>query len=353
MTTRTRSNGALTALVIAAIVVAGCAGAGAGAGRLAAGAVLREGAAATAARAVAGARVSFTSGVRSITARRSPVVAGRTGATVTVRSEQVAAASVTRNGTTRAVAEASATRVQTLAEATATEAAGQARIQECARGGLSRGAEAYAGAVAESYVGGQPPSIVAIVADAIGSCLGAAFPNQPAAVRNLTAALVGAIGESTQQVSRDDAVTPQGYADWLTYTASLSTQPDVAPVQAGAMPEQSSTADSVDALLVVVSHAHAGRVAVNGEDWDGAIENRLAVLSELRGLEVVDRLEYAREVFVDAMEASLAADRAHAACGACPTRYDQQATSAKQEFVDEYNPFLLDRYHSSLDPTQF
>src|SRR5215208_6059914 len=72
MVRRSRSRLLLVALAVAAIVVAGCGGAG----KVATGVVLKEAVAASEASAAAGTRASFTSAVPRITARSSPVIAG-------------------------------------------------------------------------------------------------------------------------------------------------------------------------------------------------------------------------------------------------------------------------------------
>jgi hypothetical protein len=351
-----RSPYFLAALVGAAIVVAGCGPAG----KVGAALVLKEAVAANKASVAAGARASFTSAVPKITARSAPVIAGRSEATVIVRSERVAATSIAKSPPARAVAEESATKIQALAAETATEPTGRARIRTCARSGAMSGAEAYAKAVAAMHADGQPPpDLEAVLSNAIGTCLGDAFPNQPAAVRHLTKALVSSIGQSTQQVSEAGGVSAQAYTDWLVYTVSLYAQSettpadaDVAPVDSNAVPARWPVAESGDALLVVLSHAHAGRVAVANQDWASAIENRRFVLGEPQALSVAAELEPARRALAEAMRNSLAADRAHAACAACPSVYDGYATSAKEAFLAEYNPYIEEMYGRRLDATQ-
>jgi hypothetical protein len=354
---RSRSRFLLAALAVAAIVVAGC---GSTAGKVTAVALLKEGAAAAEASSSAAARANLTPAVRTITARSSPVIAGRTQATVVVRSQRAAATSIAKSPPARAAAETSAAKVETLAVDTATESTGRARIRACAKSGATNAAQAYARAAAAMSSEGQPPpNLEAILTEAIGGCLGDAFPNQPAAVGRLTKALVNTIGQSTQQVSQAEGVGAQTYTDWLVYTASLYTQaastqtePGATAIAAGAAPARSPHEQSVDALLIVLSHAHAGRVAVANGDWDTAIANRRFVLGELRALRVVPALEHARGVLVEAMAASLAADRSHAACGPCPTAYDEAATRAKQAFVAEYDPYVVAMYGRGLDATQ-
>ena len=345
---RPRSRLLLAALAVAAIVVAGC---GSTAGKVAAVALLKEGAAAQAS-AAAGARANLTPAVRTITARSSPVIAGRTQATVVVRSERAAATSIARTPPARAAAEESATKVETLVVGTAAESTGRTRIRACAKAGATNAAQAYAQAAAAMYTEGDaPPNLEAILTESIGGCLGDAFPNQPTAVRRLTKALVNSIGQSTQQVSQAEGVGAQTYTDWLVYTASLydGTAPAGPAVATSAARARSPVEDSVDALLIVLSHAHAGRVAVANGDWDAAVANRRFVLGEVRELRVVPVLEHARRVLVAAMAASLAADRSHAVCGPCPTAYDDAATRSKQAFVAEYGPYVSAMYGRSLD----
>jgi hypothetical protein len=167
----------------------------------------------------------------------------------------------------------------------------------------------------------------------------------------VTSAVVGSMMGSTQQVA-DARATAQDYADWLVYTGSLYPRAN-AGARAQQTPASPSPVDaSVDALLVVLYHSHAGRVAAEQGNWPAAVANRVAVLGELSQLNVAPELESARGVLAAAMQASLASDRSHARCGLCATPFDAQATAVKQRFVALFDPYIQARYGRGLDHSQ-
>lgn len=328
-------------MIAAGLVAAGC---GAEAGKVVAVALKADGARVAATRV---GTISEARAMATISARSALRINGAGPSRVAVRSEASAAAAVEASVPMRATAQDSAQRIDGIARETTTSASAATRIRACARSGAVAAARGYA----EEYLQGQaPPAVKVTLAQSVGGCLAKAFPEQAPQVSAVTTAVVNSMMSSTQQVA-DTRATAQDYADWLVYTGSLYPRA-TAGAPARQLPAPSATDTSVDALLVVLFHSHAGRVAAGQGDWATAIANRVAVLGELSRLSVAPELEYARGVLVAAMQASLASDRSHARCGPCATPYDAQATATKQRFVALFDPYMRARYGSGLDDSQ-
>jgi hypothetical protein len=339
---RSRRSLVLVFVTSVGLVAVGC---GAEAGRVVGVALKAEGARVAAARAGS---FSEARAMATISARSTLRVNGAGPGRVAVRSEASAAAAVEASAPMRATAQDSAQRIDGIARETTTGASAATRIKACARSGAVAAARGYA----EEYVDGHPPPAVKVtLAQSIGGCLAKAFPAQEPQVRAVTSAVVSSMMGSTQQVA-DARATAQDYADWLVYTGSLYPQANAgAPAQQ--TPASPSPVDtSVDALLVVLYHSHAGRVAAEQGNWPAAVANRVAVLGELSQLNVAPELESARGVLAAAMQASLASDRSHARCGLCATPFDAQATAVKQRFVALFDPYIQARYGRGLDHSQ-
>jgi hypothetical protein len=341
---RLRSRRSLVFAVVVAVGLAavGCSGE---AGKVVVGALKADGARLAAARA---GRISETRAMATISARSTLRINGAGPSRVAVRSQASAAAAVEASAPMRATAQDSAERVDGIARRTTTDVSAATRVKACARSGAVAAARGYA----EEYADGHPPPAVKVtLAQSIGGCLAKAFPNQAPQVDAVTTAVVSSMMSSTQQVA-DARATAQDYADWLVYTGSLYPQATVA-APARRLPAPPSAVDtSVDALLVVLFHSHAGRVAAQQGDWPTAIANRVAVLGELSRLGVAPELASARALLVAAMQASLASDRSHARCGLCAAPFDAQATAVKQRFVALFDPYMQARYGSGLDHSQ-
>jgi hypothetical protein len=339
---RSRRSLVLAVVIAVGLVAVGC---GAEAGKVVGVALKAEGARVAAARA---GTFSETRAMATISARSALRVNGAGPGHIAVRSEASAAAAVEASAPMRATAQNSAQRIDGIARETTTGASAAARIKACARSGAVAAARGYA----DQYLEGQPPPAVKVtLAQSIGGCLGKAFPNQASQVRAVTTAVVSSMLSSTQQVA-DARATAQDYTDWLVYAGSLYPQAGAgAPAQQ--IPAPPSAVDtSVDALLVVVFHSHAGRAAAEQGDWATAVANRVAVLGELSRLSVAPELESVRAVLAAAMQASLASDRSHARCGLCAAPYDAQATAVKQRFVALFDPYVQARYGRGLDHSQ-
>jgi hypothetical protein len=339
---RSRRSLVLAFAIAVGLVASGC---GAEAGRVVGVALKADGARFAAARA---GTFSETGAMATISARSALRVDGSGQGSIAVRSEASAAATVEASAPMRATAQNSAQRIDGIARETTTGASAAARIKACARSGAVAAARGYA----DEYVEGHPPPAVKVtLAQSIGGCLAKSFPNQAPQVRAVTTAVVSSMLNSTQQVA-DARATAQDYTDWLVYTGSLYREASAA-APAQQLPAPPSAVDtSVDALLVVLFHSHAGRVAAEQGDWPTAIANRAAVLGELSQVSVAPELEPARGVLVAAMQASLASDRSHARCGLCAAPYDAQATAVKQRFVALFDPYVQARYGRGLDHSQ-
>jgi hypothetical protein len=322
-------------IIAAALVAGGCMG-GAAAGRLAESALARV--------AAREAEVAVAPTLSRITAR-SALLGGRTE--VAVRSESEAAAALAQSPAMREVAAESDAKITAIAAEATTEPAARSQVGDCARAGVMSAAKTYA----TSYATGDgKPALDETIAGAVGDCLQRSFPGQAVAVRYLSEAIKNSVLSSSQEAGATQA-TAQDYVDWLVYCASLYQAQGAAASQGAPVAAPSATDVSIDNLLVVVYHAHAGRLAIASGDWRTAIANRIGVLNELSRLRVSADLEGARETLISAMRASLAADRYHAACGACAASWDLQATNTKRTFVRLFNPYLQARYGATIDET--
>jgi hypothetical protein len=279
---------------------------------------------------------------------RSALLSGAGTQRITVRSETAAAVALEDSPMMRQAALRSDERITVIATRTTRDTGAQARVRACAKAGAISVARAYAG----SYVkGDQSPDVDTTIAGTVSSCLQRAFPNEAGAVRYVSQAVTNSMLASSQEAG-DAQATAQDYTDWLVYCASLyeTAQPTGNLATPGAAP--SATDLSVDNLIVVLYHAHRGRLAVSAGDWTTAIANRISVLGELARLRVTGELEGARQMLIRAMHASLAADRYHAACRDCAAPYDTAATDSKRAFVRLFNPYLQARYGATVDETE-
>ena len=93
-------------------------------------------------------------------------------------------------------------------------------------------------------------------------------------------------------------------------------------------------------LLVVLLHAHCGRLEVRQKHWTRAIANRQDVLAELTALKVAPELQRSRKLLIPAMRTSLASDRAHDAHCRCPAQLDHRATTQKRAFIRAFHRYF-------------
>jgi hypothetical protein len=326
----------------AAVVAAGCGGEVA---KVAAGRLVERSAAQLAAREAA---VAVAPSFTKISARSTLLTGGADAQRLAVRSQATAAAATHDSPIMRQVAQESDEQITLIAAKTTRDPGASVRVTACAKGGAIAAARSY---VSSYLKGDSTPDVETTIMDSVSSCLQRAFPNQATAVRSVGKAVTNSILASSRDAG-DAQATAQDYADWLVYCAKLYaaeegarnlTTPRIAPT---------ATDVSVDDLLVVLYHAHAGRLAVGDGDWSAAIANRTSVLNELGRLDVASELEGARQTLIRAMRASLAADRYHAACGACAAPYDAAATDSKRAFIGMFNPYLLARYGATVDASQ-
>jgi len=124
-----------------------------------------------------------------------------------------------------------------------------------------------------------------------------------------------------------------------------------------ASPQADTVEQSVADLADVLDEAGAGRQAAIDGDWQAAIDNRQQVLARLRTLQVDPRLSDSVRQLASAMTYSRQADEAYASCGSssCPAGsfYDSLATSAKQTFLNSFNPLSLQYGGSEYSETDF
>jgi hypothetical protein len=270
-------------------------------------------------------------------------------ATVTVHSATDAAKAVEAKPSIRAVAVESSANVRTIAETSTADASGRAQIKRCASAGALTAGRSYGG----NFVLSKPPPRADVtITKSVGSCLQKAFPEEKDAVRFVTTAITRSMLASSEQVGQTRA-TAQDYSDRLIYCASLYEEDASADETTPAPAPPTALDRSVDDLLVVVFHAHIGRVAVRQRNWQAAIDNRTAVLAELHRLEVIPELQEARRVLIRAMQASLSADHDHAACDRCLSAGDGEATSYKKAFVTRFNPYIQARFRAQIEASEF
>jgi serine/threonine protein kinase len=137
-----------------------------------------------------------------------------------------------------------------------------------------------------------------------------------------------------------------GSSDKATGTASNPPSEPVAAPLAGDVAKISSVLDL----------SAQGRTATVNGDFASAIANRRQVIDQLDTLTLDPELEQSRSLLRGAMQASLRADQQFEACGGnCPeaTSANDEATSLKQQFVKEFNPFAVKYLNRSFDPSTF
>jgi hypothetical protein len=333
----------LIPVTVGGFIVSGCGGESAVRGG---GALLERGAQQAAARQAA---VDLAPTLARFSARTELVERAAAKTAVTVHSEADAAAAVKASPPIGAVAEESSADIRTIADNSTTDATASARVQRCAKGAALAAGKSYG----SNLVLDKPaPEVRVAITKSVGSCLQRAFPKQAVAVRYATDAITRSMLTSSKQVGETHA-TAQDYSDWLIYSASLYTQDAAADEPAPAPAPPSALDRSVDDVLVVLFHAHAGRVAVRHRDWQAAIDNRGKVLDELRELQVTSKLREIRLLLIRAMKASLASDRGHAACDRCVSPHDAQATSYKRAIANRFNPYLEARYRAHIRAADF
>lgn len=156
--------------------------------------------------------------------------------------------------------------------------------------------------------------------------------------------LVAAIGIGAfllgSRTGDDGAVTPPATtaADEVPATAPPATPPPATQTPVPPPVAGPSEAEVARELEAIVDFSVAGRDAVRTGRYQEAIDNRLAVLRQLRALRgATGRVARARELLVQAMQASLASDRAYAA-GRDASATDAEATRLKRLFVERFAP---------------
>jgi hypothetical protein len=140
--------------------------------------------------------------------------------------------------------------------------------------------------------------------------------------------------------------------------SNVVTAPEQQPPPEEQTPGQSPTAteDQLHAEVTqmgdILDHSAEGRAASASGDFSTAMENRREVLRQIDGLTVSDELERSRALLRTSVNASLNSTIAHLACGNCARAQaaDRRATTAKQRFVAEFNPYAERFLQRSFDP---
>jgi hypothetical protein len=142
--------------------------------------------------------------------------------------------------------------------------------------------------------------------------------------------LNGADSSSTTQVSQPPAQPPGSTAD-ADREAALRT--------------------GVGEIAAVLDLSQEGRTLTVNGDYTGAIANRQQVLDKLDGLTLPAELAGPRQLLRAAVQASLDADRALAACETCSdtAAANLRATTLKQQFVRAFNPLATRYLQRSFD----
>lgn len=301
------------------------------------------------------AKVSLEPALERFSARSVLVEGGQSRPLITVPTEAEAAAAVRESPALAENARASAANVDNIVSETTTDGAARTKIKACFKGAATTAAGRVAKQSGEDWLDGRALSVELepMIVPAFSSCLQKAYPDAAPLTRTLGRALTRAMLAPSNEVSETDA-TAQDYVDWLLYSAALAAESDVDTAPAETEVTPSPTEASMDDLLVVVSHAHLGRLAVRRGEWQAAIANREAVIEELEALDVAPALEHSRNLLMRAMRTSLRSDHEHAECGArCAAPFDRRATARKQAFVREYHPHYAKKYPGRLDHRDF
>jgi serine/threonine protein kinase len=122
----------------------------------------------------------------------------------------------------------------------------------------------------------------------------------------------------------------------------------------GETPTDPAVANATGSIASILDLSSQGRAATAAGDWQAAIDNRHQVLDELTALTVPPALQQSQTVLRDAIQASLAADMVHRACGGCGTQpEDVQATTLKRRFVRLFNPFAEQNLQRTFAESDF
>jgi actin-like ATPase involved in cell morphogenesis len=175
-------------------------------------------------------------------------------------------------------------------------------------------------------------------------------PHRPRALRQraiavmATVILVGgglALSAGLGSSGRDEPVTP------VEPTGDTPSGRDAPDDSGPAQPTDTSQAagpseaDTVDRMADILALSGEGRQLSQAGRFDEARDNRQAVLDEVDSLiGETDHLGHELELLRTAAQASIAAVDAYAACGGtdCAPSESEEATAAKQDFVDAFNP---------------
>src|SRR4051812_18679237 len=136
--------------------------------------------------------------------------------------------------------------------------------------------------------------------------------------------------------------------------AVLLSKDDKPAVQKPTPPEPPSgptVQDGVSKIATVLDLSQQGRTLTSNGDYQAAIANRRQVLDEVDGLTLAPQLEQSRTLLRRAVQASLDADQALLQCTTCASTQaaNERATSLKQQFVLEFNPFSARYLQRSFD----
>jgi serine/threonine-protein kinase len=130
-------------------------------------------------------------------------------------------------------------------------------------------------------------------------------------------------------------------------------QPPVStpPADTGNANRDAALRKGVGEIAAVLDLSQEGRTLTIDRDYTGAIKNRQKVLDTLDGLTLPPQLRRQRALLRAAVQASLDADRALAACETCAGTQiaNLRATRLKQRFVRAFNPLATRYLQRSFD----
>jgi hypothetical protein len=332
---------AAIAVVASAFALSGCRF-GSGAAKPAAGVL-------TGAADLAGARkaaIELTPELEKVFARSVFLPRAEARPTVTVHTEADAAEVVERKPLLKDAAEASAADVDSVARKRTTTAPARAKVKACAKAGMSTALQKYG---KEWVLDRPPPDFEVTISQSASTCVQKAFPKQAPLAKVVGQELTNAMLARSNEVSRTNT-SAQEYVDWLIHTATLSAQADVPEAPADTAVDDSPVDRSVTDLVVILLHAHYGRLEVRQKHWAAAIANRNRVLVKLAHLEVAPELEHSHDLLTRAMQTSLKSDHAHDSQCRCAARLDHRATAQKRAFIRAFHPYFTKRYTGHIEP---
>ena len=130
---------------------------------------------------------------------------------------------------------------------------------------------------------------------------------------------------------------------------------DSRPNAAPAVQRGPTVNNGVVQIAFILDLSQQGRTLTADGQYSKAIANRQQVLDKLNALNLAPQLETSRTLLRQAAEASIGADQALLECETCASTQaaNKKATTLKQQFVAQFNPYATRYLHRSFDPASF